>query len=79
MKVSTSYTSYIFPVENCPCFHVYEILYVTMHRNPSLGKTTYKQDIEYEETFFFPFWQNKLSFHLLCLACKLSTEMLSRG
>lgn len=53
MKGSTSYTSYIFPVENCPCYHVYEILYVTMHINPSLGKTTYKQDIEYEEAFFF--------------------------
>ena len=30
---------YIFPVEDCPCYHFYEILYATMHINASLGKT----------------------------------------
>lgn len=64
MKGSTSYTSYIFPVENCPCYHVYEILYVTMHINPSLGKTTYKQDNEYEEAFFFFF--GRTSYLFIC-------------
>lgn len=68
MKVSTSYTSYIFPLENCPCYHVYEILHVTMHRNPSLGKTTYKQDIEYEEAFFSPLAEQAiLSFVMSCM------------
>lgn len=35
-----------------------------MHINPSLGKTTYKQDIEYEEAFFSPF--GRTSYPFIC-------------